>query len=577
MIALKLLRNPFTLQLTKNQKELVSRVLFKAPISFKGGHLTQNLQPAFGRLDAFIRNKMRLESIPGITVAVTDKDRLLWRREYGLANIDSKKHVSEDTLFQIGSISKSFASIALLQLVEEGKVDLHRPVRKYLPWFEVKSKHKPITLDHILSHSAGIITGSERTPEGRTEIWGLRDTEATAKPGEWFHYSNIGYKIVGEIISELRGKSLPRVLQERVLRPLGMRNTSAEITNDIRQRSAVGYWPLYDDRPTKKNTQWAPCTWIESESADGSISSTAEEMCIYVRALLNRGRVPGCRLISDKSYSMLVQKRVDATEKDKKEYYGYGIGVEPYHGHLLMGHTGGMLGFISSMRFDLAENVGAFASTNCRRSVDDITRMAVELVRRSRHGEDLRGAEKVVIPPRPKLRDFTGTYTSTSHFLEIREKGGVLTARLGNEQVPLEWQEGDAFYSDHPSLEKSAFYFGRHKGKVVEVTHGEDWWTNSQFKGKRNISYPKEWDGLRGHYRSHDPWGTNIRVVVVKGSLQMLVPDYPPELLAPLGKNVFRIGKDPRSPERLSFSAFIDDKAHIATLSGCDYARTFTS
>jgi len=148
---------------------------------------------------------MRLEGLQGLTVAVTDRDQLLWRREYGYADADSRKLVDRSSLFQIGSISKSFASIALLQLVEEGKVDLHRPVKQYLPWFEVKSKHKPITLDHLLSHTAGIVTGSECTPEGRTEIWSLRDTEATARPGEMFHYSNVGYKTVGVVISELEG------------------------------------------------------------------------------------------------------------------------------------------------------------------------------------------------------------------------------------------------------------------------------------------------------------------------------------------------------------------------------------
>ena len=538
--------------------------------------MSQNLRAAFIKLDSFIRDRMKLENIPGLTIAVTDKDRLLWSREYGHANLDSKGRVTKRSLFQIGSISKSFASTALLQLVEEGKVDLHKPVKKYLPWFEVKSRFGPITLDHLLSHTAGIITGEERTPEGKTEIWSLRETEATAKPGEMFHYSNIGYKIIGEVISRVTGKRLPRVLQERVIWPLEMSETYPEIRHDLRDKSAVGYWPLHDDKPMKNSPQWVPCTWIESEAADGSICSTSEDMCKYVRMLLNRGRTPDGRLMTDDSYSMLVQKRIGYREKGKTEYYGYGIGSESYHGHLLMGHTGGMPGFISSLHYDLGENVGAFASTNCLKSVDDVTKLAIELVRRARHHEQLQGAENTVLPPKQNLRDYAGTYSSSTRSLDIGENRGGLTVCFGDEWIPLEWQEGDIFYSDHPSLDRFVFSFGRRKGEVVEVTHGEDWFTNGRFKGRRRFDYPKEWDSFTGHFRSHDPWSSNFRVLVVKGSLWMASMSSPGEPLTPVGNRTFRVGADRRSPERLSFSTFVDGKAQIANLSGCEHARTFT-
>ena len=351
-----------------------------------------------------------------MTVSVTDRNKLLWQRQYGYANADSKLHVSSDTLFQTGSISKSFASVALMQLVEQGKVDLSRPVKQYLPWLEIKSKHRPITLHDLLSHTAGIVTGTELTVEGRSEIWNLRDTEATARPGEFFHYSNVGYKIVGEVLSRLEAKRCGRILQERVIRPLGMKSTATEITNDLRSRLAVGYWLKHDDRPAKRVPEWAPSTWIESETADGSICSTSRDMSAYVRMLLNRGKGPSGRLLSEKAFRKLTQKVIKCDDGRPDEHYGYGLSVEGYRGHTLIGHTGGMLGFISSMRLDIDEGIGAFASTNCIRTVDDVTRFAIELVRRARHNEELSEAERAVLPVPPGFDDYAGTYTGAQHF-----------------------------------------------------------------------------------------------------------------------------------------------------------------
>ena len=538
--------------------------------------MTHDLRLATSRLDSFIRKKMRDEGLQGLTVSVTDRNRLLWQRQYGLTNADSRLRVNPDTLFQIGSISKSFACVVLMQLVEQGKVDLNWPVKRYLPWLEIKSKHKPITLHHLLSHTAGIVTGTERTVEGRSEIWALRDTEATARPGEMFHYSNVGYKIVGEVISRLEGKSCGRVLQERVIRPLGMKSTASEITHDLRSRLAVGYWLKFDDLPAKRVPEWAPSTWIESETADGSISSTSLDMSAYVRMLLNRGKGPSGKILSEKGYRMLTQKAIKCDDGRPDEYYGYGLSVEGYRGHTLIGHTGSMLGFISSMRLDVDEGIGAFASTNCLRSVDDVTRLAVELLRRVRHHEALSGAERVAVPASPEPQEYAGTYTGAQHFLEVRRAGRNLVLKYGNEQISLQYREKDSFYADHPSLDRYFFRFGRNRSNVVEVFHGDEWYANARYEGKRSFRHPKEWVGLTGHYRSHNPWIRNFRVVVRKGELVLVVPGQPEEPLVPIGGKAFRVGQDKRSPERMTFDAFIDGQAHTANLSGCEFARTFT-
>lgn len=538
--------------------------------------MIQNMHSATTKLEAFIRKKMRAENIPGITVSITDKSRVLWHRNFGYANADRKEPVDDGTLFQIGSIAKSFTSIALLQLVQQGKVDLNKPVKHYLPWLEIKSEHRPITLHHLLSHTAGILNGAERATEVRAEILGLREYEAS-QPAEMFHYSNVGYKIVGEVLGRLHRNSYPKVLLEKVINPLGMKSTFSEITHDLRNRSAVGYWPLYDDRPPKGQSAWAPCTWIETETADGSISSTSVDMCAYMRMLLNRGMGSDGRILTEESFDLLTKRVIRCDDLYGEEYYGYGLSVAPYRGHTLLGHTGGMLGFVSSMRLDIDEGVGAFASINCRsRTVDDVARMAVELIRRARHGESLSAASKYALPPRPRLDDYTGTYASPDSHIEVVKARGRLLLVLGSERVPLEWRHNDSYFADSPSMERYLLTFGRQGGKVVEAFHGSDWYANAHYKGKKDFRLRGDWNGLKGHYRSHNPWLTNFRIVARKGSLALIHPEGAEEPMVPLGKNIYRVGTDTRSPERITFGDFIDGQAQTAVLSGCEYARCFT-
>ena len=131
--------------------------------------------------------------------------------------------------------------MALLQLRDEGKVDLHAPVTQYLPWFHVQSAYPPITVHHLLNHTAGIVCGTDFVPHGLYESWALRETKINAPPGTYFWYSNVGYKTLGFLLEKLTGQSYRDVIRCRVLEPLGMTQTYPAITLHTRQRTAIGY------------------------------------------------------------------------------------------------------------------------------------------------------------------------------------------------------------------------------------------------------------------------------------------------------------------------------------------------
>ena len=158
-------------------------------------------------------------------MAITDRERTIHTATFGFAELESATPLDPGYLFEIGSIGKSFTAIVLLQLASEGRLDIHAPVARYLPWFEVQSDFEPITLHHLLCHSAGITRGTDFPADPRYEVWALRYTRAGTPPGERFHYSNAGYKALGLIAEAVTGQTYAELVRERILDPLGMRGT----------------------------------------------------------------------------------------------------------------------------------------------------------------------------------------------------------------------------------------------------------------------------------------------------------------------------------------------------------------
>lgn len=204
-----------------------------------------NFQEAFSRLDQFIQQKMRSVSIPGLSVALTDREKLLGVFTYGFADVTAHIPVTPQTLFAISSLTKSCVSIALLQKRDAGQLDLHAPVREYLPWFQVQSRYAPITVHHLMCHTAGIVQG---TGSSRYNVWALRGTETGFAPGDHFWYSNLGYQLLGYLLEELLGQNYSDIMQSHLLDPLGMSATEPVITQETWKRLAVGYQHFNDDR-----------------------------------------------------------------------------------------------------------------------------------------------------------------------------------------------------------------------------------------------------------------------------------------------------------------------------------------
>ena len=210
-------------------------------------------------------------------MALADRDGPIRVSAYGYTHLEARVPVSTLDLFEIGSISKSFVALTLLQLRDEGKLDLQAPIRHYLPWLAAETDYGEILVHHLLTHSSGMPEDEPvfpRDPERRPR-------QAFA-PGSQFHYSNWGYGVLGYLVESLDGRPWPMAVTARILEPLGMRNTAPAITSASRGRIAQSYTPLHDDRPYPRHGPLAVAGNLEVEQAAGSIASCPADMAAYL-------------------------------------------------------------------------------------------------------------------------------------------------------------------------------------------------------------------------------------------------------------------------------------------------------
>ncbi len=536
---------------------------------------------AFQRMDDFIQRQMTALRTPGMTIALFDRE-CCWRvATYGCTDLETNAPIRADTLFEIGSITKTFTAVAVLQAAEAGLLDLHTPVTTYLPWFQVQSAYEPITIQHLLNHSAGMMGIIDQSPDIHSAVWMLRESELAWPPGERFLYSDAGYQVLALVLEAVTGKPIAQVIQQQIFDPLGMTESSPVQVHAIRTRMAKGYRSLYDDRPPHHSHPLVEVPWCEVSSGECGIASTAEDMAKFGQMLLNRGQGPTGRLLAETSFEQMIQNRL-AVEWAHCEY-GYGLEIHTLDGIRHLGHGGGMPGYQARLFVDLENGLGVVMLSS-NPSAAACTRKLMSLWRAAYLGKSLEAIDLTHPDPLKveNAAEYEGVYLSGEKCIQLAAEGSRLVLYAAGQRVELEKRGEDAFYAALPEFDRFLLCFGREpangegKNAVVEAWYGADWYTNSRYSGPLTFTFPEEWRAYPGHYRSHIPWEiNNFRILLRKGALWLVYPEGDEEPLLPLPDGSFRLGEEP-SPERVRFEQFIQGKALCAILSGTPYYRFFT-
>ena len=289
------------------------------------------------KVDDYVAAEMQKQRIPGVSLAVLKNGQIVHAKGYGFANVEHRVHVKPETIFQSGSVGKQFTAAAVMMLVEDGKLSLDDKISKYFT--DAPESWKPITVRHLLTHTAGTTDYPNDFDFRRdyTEDELLKRAAVIPlafQPGEKFQYSNLGYAMLGILISKVTGKFYGDFLQERIFKPLGM-NTARIISEaDIVPNRAAGYRL---EKGELKNQSWVSPTM--NTTADGSLYLTILDMAKWDAALYTE------RLLKKSSMDQIWTPL--KLNDGKTHPYGFGWGFGEVRCHRIIEHGGAWQGFKS--------------------------------------------------------------------------------------------------------------------------------------------------------------------------------------------------------------------------------------
>jgi len=307
-----------------------------------------NNQPDLQAIDSFLQTQVKANRIPGLAVAIVQGDQVIFARGYGEAA--PGEPVMPQTQFYIGSVTKSFTALAVMQLIEQGKLELDAPVQKYLSWFRVSDPEasSKITVRHLLNHTSGLSeigdpNASAYTSSLEEQARLLAEVHLTAPVGSRYQYYNQNYRLLGLLIERVTGQSYGDYLYSNVLESLGMTNTTAD--PEEASSLAQGYSRAFG-LPLPQSQRYIP-----GALPSGYMITTAEDMARYMLAQLNNRQANGDQLLDPES---LAAMRTPPAGIDSK----YGMGWMVMENGNTLVHGGALEYFQSFMALGLKEETG---------------------------------------------------------------------------------------------------------------------------------------------------------------------------------------------------------------------------
>ncbi|WP_236975955.1 serine hydrolase [Membranihabitans maritimus] len=329
-----------------------------------------NCQTQSEKFDRLLEMQFSPEG-PGATALVSQNGKIIYQRALGKANLEHNVPMENDMIFEIGSITKQFTAVAILMLMEEGKLSLQDDIKKYIMDYPVQGYN--ITIHHLLTHTSGIKSYTsikkfnpnfwrlDHTPE--EIIDSFKNEPMDFEPGEEYRYNNSGYILLGHIIEKISGISYEEFIETRIFAPLGMNHSRYGKMSEIVSGRANGY----HKQDTFINAEYLSLT---VPYAAGSVLSTAKDLHLWNSAITNN------ELISQSTKELAFTNY--KTNNGENINYGYGWTINEINGSNTIEHGGGIFGFLSNSIYLPEENiyVAVFSNCDCSSPVEVSTRMA---------------------------------------------------------------------------------------------------------------------------------------------------------------------------------------------------------
>jgi CubicO group peptidase (beta-lactamase class C family) len=427
---------------------------------------------------------VREHRLPGVAAAIVQGDRLAWFGGAGFSDIASRRWPDSGTLYLIASITKTFTGTAIMQLRDAGALALDDPASDHLPELRgADARFGPIetvTIRRLLSHEAGLMNDPPGTEWDEPRYQGdakvnLADAASIATmvpPNSQQKYSNLGYQLLGEIVSRVSGQPFDRYLTSRILEPLGMSSTGFRpLAPELDARRATGYGPRgFTD-------ELAPAVEAPPSQAEGGLLSCVDDLARWIGFQLHPAGDERDGVLSAATLREMHRPRY-LGDAAWEEAFGISWEAARRGDDVWIQHSGGLHGFTTNVCFDPRSGVGAIALFNGETSPG---RLSMDLATIAR--DAVSAAPRPIEPPAPTpeaYRPLLGLYTATTHELVVRLewRDGALTfidAGYPDEQRVLREADGDDAFVIEPGNRESGepvVFHRRADGHVHAVTVG---------------------------------------------------------------------------------------------------------
>jgi D-alanyl-D-alanine carboxypeptidase len=309
-------------------------------------------------IESYVTAQMQRQRVPGLSMAIVRSKNVIYSKAFGAANLELNAPATTSSVFKIGSTSKPFIAIAIMMLVEEGKLSLDDDITKYFN--KTPSSWSGINLRHLLSHTSGFpreLPGWTSYGDFSEEdfVAMIEKTEPTTKPGERYSYSNAGYFTLAAILTKVSGKPWPDFLKSRIIDPIGMKSTRTTTWRELVPNRASGYlW---------RDDQWVNEGYILTVRPSGALMSTAEDLARWDIALRG-GKVLKPQTLN----AMFAPTRLASGALSA---YGLGWELSEFRGRRLIAANGDILGFQAAFIHDIDDDVTIIVLINCACGNDD--------------------------------------------------------------------------------------------------------------------------------------------------------------------------------------------------------------
>ena len=513
--------------------------------------------------------------LPGFTLALVDDQRLVWSGGFGLADVKRKLPARPDTVYRVGSVSKLFNAVAVMQQVETGRLDLDAPVQKFVPDFRIESRFTnagPVTLRQLLCHRSGLIRESpvggyydDQQPTILATVRSVADCALVNPPNTQTRYSNIGATVAGYAVQSVTGTGYDFYARERLLKPLGMQDSSFVLTPAVQRKLSNSYMRIANADGTFRH-EASPLFELGTIPA-GNLYASAEDLARFMSCLFAEGKTAeGGQILRAATLNEMCTPQLTTATNG----FGLGFSIGRFGNFKTVSHSGAVYGFSSSFIALPGPKVGVIVLANEDIAMGPVGKLAeagLELLLQAKLGRTPTAKPEPVKLDPAALAALAGEYESESYWAKLEVDGDKLRANIASQELVFTPLSPTKFRADGRFSHNGPVEFSRNASGQVSFTA-----LGQRFSPAPSNPplIPPAWQKFLGSY---GPKFIPAIVSVRHGHLYVMTENMVDYRLRPVNRTTFAFPPGLYTDEHLVFNLDTTGKARSLVLANMELKR----